>query len=122
MTFAASVPLVLTPLTGLPLVRPGDDLAGMISTGLARAGIRLQNGDILVLAQKIVSKAEGRLVNLARVRPSERAVQLAAKIDKDARLLELILQESSQVLRTRLGVIIVEHRLGFVCANAGIDH
>jgi coenzyme F420-0:L-glutamate ligase/coenzyme F420-1:gamma-L-glutamate ligase len=114
--------MVLTPITGLPMVSPGDDLAGMISAGLARAGIDLQDGDILVVAQKIVSKSEGRRVNLASVKPSARAVQLAAEIDKDARLLELILQESRQVLRTRLGVIIVEHRLGFVCANAGIDH
>ena len=82
----------------------------------------LQDGDILVLAQKIVSKAEGRLVNLAEVKASELAVELGAQIDKDARLVELVLQESREVLRTRPGTIIVEHRLGFVCANAGIDH
>lgn len=115
-------PMVLTPIAGLPMIEPGDNLAGMISEGLARAGIGLQNGDILVVAQKIVSKAEGRLVNLADVKPSARALQLAAEVEKDARLLELILQESRQVLRTRPGVIIVEHQLGFVCANAGIDH
>ncbi|MFM8320850.1 MAG: coenzyme F420-0:L-glutamate ligase [Chloroflexota bacterium] len=116
------MPLTLTPLPGLPLVRPGDDLPGLIQAGLARAGLTLQNGDILVLAQKIVSKAEGRLVDLATVTPSARALALAAETQKDPRIVELILSESVQVLRTRPGTIIVEHRLGFVCASAGIDH
>jgi coenzyme F420-0:L-glutamate ligase/coenzyme F420-1:gamma-L-glutamate ligase len=75
-----------------------------------------------VITSKIISKAEGRMVNLAAVSPSLRACELSKKVDKDARLLEIILQESKEVLRTRPGVIIVEHRLGFVCANAGIDH
>jgi coenzyme F420-0:L-glutamate ligase/coenzyme F420-1:gamma-L-glutamate ligase len=79
------------------------------------------DGDILVIAQKIVSKSEGRMVNLETVTPSERAIQLADCSEKDARLVELILQESKSVLRSRPGTIIVEHRLGFVCANAGID-
>jgi len=82
----------------------------------------MQDGDILVLAQKIVSKAEGRLVNLTTVRPSDAALELSLETGKDPRLLELVIQESNSVLRTRLGLIIVEHRLGFVCANAGIDH
>jgi len=116
------MPLILTCLPGIPLIRPGDNLVEMIGTALERAGIVLQDGDILVLAQKIVSKAEGRMLNLARVNPSARALELAASIDKDPRLVELILQESREVLRTRPGTIIVEHRLGFVCANAGIDH
>ena len=94
----------------------------IIWDGLATAEIKIQDGDILVLAQKIVSKAEGRWVNLATISPSSRAVELATEIDKDARLVELIIQESNQVLRTREGTIIVEHHLGFVCANAGIDH
>jgi coenzyme F420-0:L-glutamate ligase / coenzyme F420-1:gamma-L-glutamate ligase len=114
--------LTFTPLPGIPLIRPGDDLAEIILQALQRAEIQLQNGDILVFAQKIVSKAEGRLVNLHTVTPSPRAIQLAASIDKDARLVELILMESNEVLRTRPGTIVVEHRLGFVCANAGIDH
>jgi coenzyme F420-0:L-glutamate ligase/coenzyme F420-1:gamma-L-glutamate ligase len=97
-------------------------MVDLIWSALGRTGIRLENGDILVLAQKIVSKAEGRLVNLRQVKPSERAVELGSQIDKDARLVELVLQESREVLRTRPGTIIVEHRLGFVCANAGIDH
>jgi coenzyme F420-0:L-glutamate ligase / coenzyme F420-1:gamma-L-glutamate ligase len=114
--------LTFTPLPGIPLIRPGDDLAEIILQALQRAEIQLQNGDILVFAQKIVSKAEGRSVNLHTVTPSQRAIQLAASIEKDARLVELILMESSEVLRTRPGTIVVEHRLGFVCANAGIDH
>lgn len=116
------MPLVLTPLPGLPLVGPGDRLDELVLEAIERAGIFLADGDILVLAQKIVSKAEGRMVNLARVVPSPRAVGLAGQIDKDPRLVELILRESQEVLRTRPGAIIVVHRLGFVCANAGIDH
>ena len=115
-------PLQLTPLTGLPLVEPGDNLAEMVLDALSRSAIRLSDGDILVLAQKIVSKAEGRLVNLESVTPSSQADELAAQTGKDPRLVELILRESGQVLRTRPGVMIVEHRLGFVCASAGIDH
>lgn len=116
------MPLILTPLPGIPLIRPGDDLKGILLSALTQAGITLQDDDILVLSQKIVSKAEGRLVNLAKVAPSSYAVKLANEIEKDPRLVELILQESRAVLRTRPGTIIVEHRLGFICANAGIDH
>jgi len=114
--------LELTPLTNIPMVHTGDDLVKLISEGLTRAGITPSDGDILVLAQKIVSKAEGQWVNLALIQPSTRAITLAATNEKDPRLVELILQESKQVLRIRSGTIIVEHRLGFVCANAGIDH
>lgn len=114
--------LTLTPLHGIPLIRPGDDLAEIILQALERNGLALQSGDILVLAQKIVSKAEGRLVNLQSVQPSAQAVELAAQTEKDPRLVELILRESRAVLRHRPGTIIVEHRLGFVCASAGIDH
>ena len=115
-------PLTLTPLPGIPLIRPGDDLARIILGAVERAGLALVNGDILVIAQKIVSKSEDRFVNLSTVTPSERAMDLARVVEKDPRLIELILRESSEVLRTRPGVIIVVHRLGFVCANAGIDH
>jgi len=114
--------LTLTPLENIPLIRQGDDLADIIVAALGDTSIQLQDGDILVLAQKIVSKAEGRMVNLATVTPSERALELANKTEKDARIVELILQESNEVLRARPGAIIVEHRSGFVCANAGIDH
>ncbi len=114
--------LTLTPLPGMPLVRPGDDLVSLILAALERAQIALQDGDILVLAQKIVSKAEGRLVNLATVTPTPRAGELAEQTGKDPRLVQLILDESREVLRVRPGTLIVEHRLGFVCASAGIDH
>jgi coenzyme F420-0:L-glutamate ligase/coenzyme F420-1:gamma-L-glutamate ligase len=93
----------------------------MILSALKGAGLTLENGDILVLAQKIVSKAEGRLVELASVSPSPAALELAAQTDKDPRLAELVLRESNAILRTRPGSVIVEHRLGFICANAGID-
>ncbi|MEP0807162.1 MAG: coenzyme F420-0:L-glutamate ligase [Chloroflexota bacterium] len=114
--------LTLTPLIRIPLIRHGDNLADIIVRSLSETGIELQDGDILVLAQKIVSKAEGRMVNLTTVTPSLRALELAEQTQKDPRFLELVLQESNEVLRTRPGTIIVEHRLGFVCANAGIDH
>lgn len=113
--------LVLTALDGIPTVRPGADLAAMILAACARTGVALVDGDILVLAQKIVSKAEGRFVRLSEVTPSSRARELAAKADKDPRVVELILRESTDVLRWRPGAIIVAHRLGFVMANAGID-
>jgi coenzyme F420-0:L-glutamate ligase/coenzyme F420-1:gamma-L-glutamate ligase len=115
-------PLTLTPLPNIPLIQPGDDLAGTILHAIQRSGLTLENGDVLVLAQKIVSKAEGRLVDLRTVSPSPAALELAAKTDKDPRLAEMILRESTAVLRTRPGSVIVEHKLGFVCANAGIDH
>jgi coenzyme F420-0:L-glutamate ligase/coenzyme F420-1:gamma-L-glutamate ligase len=114
--------LTLTPLPGLPMIQPGDDLAALMLEAMHRADLYLEPGDIFVLAQKIVSKTEGRKVNLATVTPSPRAVELGIQIEKDPRLIELILHESREVLRTRPGLIVVEHRLGFVCANAGIDH
>ena len=114
--------LTLTPIPHIPLVQAGDNLAELLWQAIAGAGLDWQDGDIIVLAQKIVSKAEGRMVNLATVQPSGAARQLASQSDKDPRLAELILQESRAVLRTRPGTVIVEHNLGFVCANAGIDH
>jgi coenzyme F420-0:L-glutamate ligase/coenzyme F420-1:gamma-L-glutamate ligase len=114
--------LTLTPLTGLPLIESGDDLAGIMLGALDRTAIHLKDGDILVLGQKIVSKAEGRRINLASVQPSAKALELSQVSEKDPRLVELILRESNRVLRARPGTMIVEHRLGFVCANAGIDH
>src|SRR6266540_6575712 len=114
--------LTLVPLSGIPLIRQGDNLADIVLNGLQEKNIALEDNDILVFAQKIVSKAEGRAVNLVTVKPSKRATELAVQTEKDVRLVELILRESNQVLRTRPGTIIVEHKLGFVCANAGIDH
>jgi coenzyme F420-0:L-glutamate ligase/coenzyme F420-1:gamma-L-glutamate ligase len=114
--------LSLTPLSGIPLIRQGDNLADMILNSLRENAILLEENDVLVIAQKILSKAEGRAVDLATVTPSPRARELARQTEKDPRVVELILRESREVLRTRVGAIIVEHRLGFVCANAGIDH
>jgi coenzyme F420-0:L-glutamate ligase/coenzyme F420-1:gamma-L-glutamate ligase len=114
--------LSLEPLAHIPFIKSGDSISSIILNSIEAAQISIQDGDIFVLAQKIVSKAEGRLVNLAEVAPSERAQRIAASIEKDPRLVELILQESRDVLRVRPGTIIVEHRNGFICANAGIDH
>lgn len=114
--------MVLTALKRIPLIRQGDDLADIILSALPDSGIALEDDDILVLGQKIVSKAEGRMVNLANVVPGEPARQLASEVEKDPRLVELMLRESNSVLRSRPGTVIVEHKLGFICANAGIDH
>ena len=114
--------LTLTPLTGIPLIRQGDNLADIVFKSLQDSNIVLEDNDIFVLAQKIVSKAEGRAINLVGITPSPRAIELATQTEKDPRLVELILQESNEVLRIRPGTIVVEHKLGFVCANAGIDH
>ena len=114
--------LVLMALQGIPVVQPGDDLTKLTVTGLSDSGIALTHGDVLVFAQKIVSKAEDRFVNLDKIIPSSEAKKLADETGKDARLVEVILQESVRLVRTRENLIIVEHRLGFVCANAGVDH
>lgn len=113
--------LSLIALDGIPLVEPGDDVAELVLAALAASGIELVAGDILVIAQKIVSKAEGRAVALAEVAPSPEACEWAAKVGKDPRLVELILRESDEVLRWRPGLMIVAHRRGWVLANAGID-
>lgn len=116
-----SASVSFTPLTGLPEVGAGDDLAELILAAARRDGIRLTDDTIVVVAQKIISKAEGRRVDLGSVTPTARALELARVTGKDARLVELILSESSAVLRTVPGVLIVRHRLGYVMANAGID-
>ena len=113
--------LQIIPLHGIPLIQPGDDLVQIVGDALTGNRLSLEHGDVLVLAQKIVSKAEGRYVKLADVEPGPRARQLAAEADKDPRQVELILREAAELLRVRPGVIIVEHRLGYVHANAGID-
>lgn len=106
---------------GLPMVQVGDDLAAMIAAALARDGKALQDGDVVVIAQKIVSKSEGRCVDLATIVPSARAVALGAEIGKDPRLVEVIMSESVRVVRHRPNLMIMQHRLGFVMANAGVD-
>jgi coenzyme F420-0:L-glutamate ligase / coenzyme F420-1:gamma-L-glutamate ligase len=113
--------LEILAIPGIPMVASGDDLAALVTGGFARGALQPRAGDVLVLAQKIVSKAEGRGVDLATVTPSPRAVALAAEVGKEPRLVELILSESVRVVRSRPNVLIVEHRLGFVMANAGID-
>jgi coenzyme F420-0:L-glutamate ligase / coenzyme F420-1:gamma-L-glutamate ligase len=113
--------LVLTSLRGIPMVKAGDDLAAIILAALRSSDRGLQAGDVLVLAQKIVSKAEGRVVNLRSVTPSVRAAILAKAVEMDGRLVELILAESLDMVRHRPGELIVAHRLGMVLADAGID-
>lgn len=119
MNRTAALQIVAVP--GIPLVKTGDDLATFIADGLAAAKLAPQANDVVVIAQKVVSKAEGRSVDLASVVPSARATELARQIDKDPRLVELVLSESVRVVRARPGILIVEHKLGFVMANAGID-
>jgi coenzyme F420-0:L-glutamate ligase/coenzyme F420-1:gamma-L-glutamate ligase len=121
MTPDSRSPLILTALKGIPMIQEGDDLAMIILLALEDNHLKLIDGDVLVIAQKIISKAEGQKINLGTVVPSREAQNLAEVTGKDPRVVELILQESNQVLRSRSGLIIVEHRRGFVCANAGID-
>jgi len=119
MSRTAALEVLAVP--GIPLIAPGDDLAGLIAEGIARGSLAPRKDDVIVIAQKVVSKAEGRGVDLATVKPSARAVELAKEVQKDPRLVELILSESVRVVRSRPNVLIVEHRLGFVMANAGVD-
>ena len=106
---------------GIPLVQPGDDLVTHIANALAASQEALQDGDILVISSKIISKSENRFVDLRFVEPSEQALELAEKVNKDPRIVEMVLQESKSISRAVPGVLVVEHRLGFVSANAGID-
>jgi coenzyme F420-0:L-glutamate ligase / coenzyme F420-1:gamma-L-glutamate ligase len=113
--------ITLAAIPGIPAIRAGDDLARILGDALEAAGLRLRHGDVLVVTHKVVSKAEGCSVALADVTPSPRAWELAAATGKDPRLVEVILSESREVLRFRPGLIIAEHRLGMVVANAGVD-
>ena len=106
---------------GLPSIQPGDDVAALIADHLAAAGEPLQPGDILVIAQKIVSKAEGRLVRLADVQATTQAEEIAATVGKEPRVVQVVLDDSNEVLRVRRGLLVVEQRSGWVCANAGVD-
>lgn len=114
--------LQLIPLPDLPLIQPGDDLARLIVESSQRAGLPLHDSDIVVIAQKVVSKAEGRFVRLAEVTPSARALELAAITGKPAEQVEVILWDTAEVIRAQPELLIVEHKLGFISANAGIDH
>ncbi len=113
--------LTLITLPHIPLIQRGDDLAEIILRGLSDANIVLEDSDVLVLAQKIVSKSEGRMVRLQDVAPSPRAVELAQQCGKDARFCEVVLWDTREVIRVREGLIVVETTHGWVCANAGID-
>ena len=115
------VRLQISALPEFPLVRPGDDLVALIAAAAARGGMAPADGDVFVVAQKVVSKAENRIVDLGVVEPSARAIAVAAAVRKDPRLVEVILSESRRIVRQRPDVLIVEHRLGFVMANAGVD-
>ena len=117
----ADTHLTVTGLRGMPLVQAGDDLAAILVAALAAAAVEPADGDVLVVTQKIVSKAEGRQIALDRVAPSPAAVELAAETEKDPRLVQLILDQSTEVVRKAPGVLITRNRLGLVCANAGID-
>lgn len=113
--------LELFAIPGLPMVQAGDNLPALILAGLERAGQVLQDRDVVVIAQKIVSKAEGRTVDLADVVPSPEAMKLAAEVGKDPRIVEVVLSDSVKVVRSRPNLMIMQHRLGFVMANAGVD-
>ncbi len=114
-------PVQIIPLSGLPEVTPGDDLAGLLIRAVQQQELVIQPGEVFVVAQKIVSKAEGRLVRLDSVKPSERAKDWAAEYGKDARVVEVVLGETKRIVRMERGVIIAETHHGFVCANAGVD-
>ena len=113
--------MTITALAGIPEIRPGDDLATIIADAAAANGETIADGDVVVVAQKIVSKAEGRYADLARVTPSDDAAHLAAEVEKDPRLVELILSQSTEVVRHRPGVLIVAHRLGQNAGQQGVE-
>jgi coenzyme F420-0:L-glutamate ligase/coenzyme F420-1:gamma-L-glutamate ligase len=110
------------PLSGIKMVEPGDDLGAIAVEAFTANGLVPEKGDVLVVAQKVVSKAEGRYVDVTAVEPSTNAIELARQVDKDPRFVEVVLSEAKRVVRHRPGLLIVEHKLGFVMANAGIDH
>jgi coenzyme F420-0:L-glutamate ligase/coenzyme F420-1:gamma-L-glutamate ligase len=113
--------ITLTAIEGVPIVKAGDDLAALIAKGLDQTGLTLATGDIVIVCQKVVSKAEGRMVELNSIEPSAFAKQYAARWEKDPRAVELVLRQTSRIVRNDHGVLIVETGPGFVCANAGVD-
>jgi coenzyme F420-0:L-glutamate ligase/coenzyme F420-1:gamma-L-glutamate ligase len=115
------VQITITGITNIPEVQPGDDLAALIVAGCAASSLTLTDGDMLVVTQKIVSKAEGQLVDLREIEPSDLAKRYAEAWGKDARHIEVVLRESKRIVRMDRGIIISETRHGFVCANAGVD-
>lgn len=113
--------IAIIPVPGVPQIRPGDDLPALLLAAIDAAKVGLKDGDILVLCQKIVSKAEGAVVDLGTVTPSAFARQIADMWDKDPRMVEVVLNESSRIVRMKNGVVITESKHGWVCANSGVD-
>ncbi len=114
--------LTITGLTGIPEIQAGDDLPALIGKAIDTINLEIQDGDIFIIAQKVVSKAESRVVNLEQVRPSRQAIEWANEFAKDARLVEVVLNESRRIVRMQRGVMICETHHGFICANAGVDN
>jgi len=114
--------MIYTAVPEFPMVKEGDDLALMIEKSCKEFNISIDDGDIFVIAQKIVSKAEGRMVNYSTIKPSSQAFELEKITKKDPRFIELVLKQSKKVIRAKYNTLIVEHKKGFICANAGIDH
>jgi coenzyme F420-0:L-glutamate ligase / coenzyme F420-1:gamma-L-glutamate ligase len=114
--------LKFSQILNVPLIKKGDNIAGILFDSLKKQNITIEDGDILAVTSKIVSKSEGRLVNLTEVRPSEQALKLGLKTKRDPRLVEIILSETKEIIRSTEHTLIVEHNLGFICANAGVDH
>lgn len=113
--------IALIPIPGIPYIQPGDDLASMLLDAIDEAKVGLKDGDILVMCQKIVSKAEGAVVDLKTVEPSSFAHQIAKRWEKDPRIVEVVLQESNRIVMMKNGVVITETKQGWVCANSGVD-
>jgi coenzyme F420-0:L-glutamate ligase/coenzyme F420-1:gamma-L-glutamate ligase len=113
--------ITLTAIEGIPMVKAGDDLAALIARGLDHTGLQLVTGDIVMVCQKVISKSEGRVVDLKTIEPSEFAKNYAARWEKDPRAVELVLRQTSRIVRNDRGVLIVETGPGWVCANAGVD-
>jgi coenzyme F420-0:L-glutamate ligase/coenzyme F420-1:gamma-L-glutamate ligase len=111
----------IIPVRGIPEVKPGDDLAAVIGDAVDAQGLTLADGDVIVVAQKVVSKAQGDLVTLTEIEPSVLALEFAGAFDKDPRHVEVVLREARRVVRMERGVLIVETKHGFICANAGVD-
>ena len=118
----SKITLTFTAIQEFPIIKNGDNLAEILIHLFKKQKIIIEDGDILVVAQKIVSKMEGRLINYSCVKPSEQALELEKITKKDARFIQLVLNESNKVIRAKINTLIVEHKKGFICANAGIDH
>jgi len=117
-----SLSLTFSALSSFPIIKSGDDIASIILKLIKLQNIDIQNGDVFVIAQKIISKSENRYVDLTTIQPTVAALELEEITHKDPRFIECVLQESKNVIRVKDNTLIVEHKNGFICANAGIDH